>query len=77
LLKTSSVLVELANLGCYPSRTVLDLILTALNSLFTGLRGRAAMQAEIIALRHQLTLLQRNAKPKQIRLNDIDCCLWV
>jgi len=28
-----------------------------LNSLFLGLRGHAAMQAEIIALRHQLTAL--------------------
>jgi len=26
-----------------------------LNSLLIGLRGQAAMQAEIIALRHQLT----------------------
>jgi hypothetical protein len=47
------------------------------NSLLTGLRGRAAMQAEIIALSHQLTVLQRNSKPKRIRLNAIDRCLWV
>jgi hypothetical protein len=76
LLKTSSVHVELAALGCYPSRTVLDLIFIALNSLLTGLRGHAAMQAEIIALRHQLTVLQCNPKPKRIRLNDIDRRLW-
>jgi hypothetical protein len=30
------------------------------NSLLTELRGQAAMQAEIIALRHQLTVLQRS-----------------
>jgi hypothetical protein len=37
---------------------VLDLILIVLNSLLVGLRGQATMQGEIIALRHQLTVLQ-------------------
>src|SRR5262245_23683477 len=40
-----------------------------LNSLLIGLRGQAAMQAEIIALRHQLTVFQRTQKPKRIMLN--------
>jgi len=48
-----------------------------LNSLLIGLRGQGAMQAEIIALRHQLTVLQRTQKPKRIMLNGIDRCLWV
>jgi putative transposase len=48
-----------------------------LNSLLIGLRGQAAMQAEIIALRHQLTVFQRTQKPKRIMLNGIDRCLWV
>jgi hypothetical protein len=39
---------------------MLDLILMLLNSLLVGFRSRVAMQAEIIALRHQLTVLQRN-----------------
>ena len=38
---------------------VMDLILLTLGSLLTGLRGQAALQAENIALRHQLTVLQR------------------
>jgi hypothetical protein len=38
---------------------MLDLILITLSSLLSGLRGRAALQAENIALRHQLTVLQR------------------
>jgi hypothetical protein len=42
---------------------VLDLILTLFNSLLFGLRGRTAMQAEIIALRHQLAVMQRTQKP--------------
>ncbi len=36
-----------------------QLILMLLRSLLTGLRGRVVLQAEIIALRHQLTVLQR------------------
>jgi putative transposase len=47
------------------------------NSFLIGLRGQAAMQAEIIALRHQLTVFQRTQKPKRIMLNGIDRCLWV
>src|SRR5262249_26441097 len=48
-----------------------------LNSLLIGLRGQAAMQAEIMSLRHQLTVFQRTQKPKRIMLNGIDRCLWV
>src|SRR5215813_2284363 len=48
-----------------------------LNSVLIGLRGQAAMQAEIIALRHQLTVLQRSHKPRRILLNRTDRCLWV
>ena len=56
---------------------MLDLILMLLNSLLVGFRGQAAMQAEIIALRHQLTVLQRTQKPKRLVLNRGDRCLWV
>jgi putative transposase len=56
---------------------VLNLILMLFNSLFTGLRGQVAMQTEIIALRHQLTVLQRTHKPRRILLNRTDRCLWV
>ena len=58
-------------------RTVLDLIFMMLNSLLIGLRGQAAMQAEIIALRHQLTVMQRTQKPKRLLLNRGDRRLWV
>ena len=33
--------------------------------------------AEIIALRHQLTVLQRSQKPRRLVLNRCDRCLWV
>src|SRR5262245_63747214 len=48
-----------------------------LDSLLTGLRGQAAMRAEILALRHQLTVLQRSYKPKRLVLQRGDRCLWV
>jgi putative transposase len=48
-----------------------------LSSLLTGLRGKAAIQAENIALRHQLTVLQRSQKPKRPVLKPTDRCLWV
>src|SRR5215467_8777309 len=47
------------------------------NSLLSSLRTRAAMQAEIIALRHQLTVLQRTRKPKRLALKPYDRFLWV
>src|SRR5262245_20703158 len=47
------------------------------SSLLTGLRGQAALQAENIALRHQLTVLQRTQEPKRPVLKPHDRCLWV
>jgi putative transposase len=48
-----------------------------LSSLLTGFHGQAALQAENIALRHQLTVLQRNHKPNRTVLKASDRCLWV
>ena len=45
--------------------------------LLTGFRNQATLQAEIIALRHQLTVLQRTRYPKQALLNRTDRCFWV
>src|SRR6478672_6678000 len=56
---------------------MLDLISMLFNSLLIGLRARSAMQAEIMALRHQLIVLQRTQKPKRLVLNRGDRCLWV
>src|SRR3989454_9813975 len=56
---------------------MLDLILMSLNFLLPGFRSRAAMQTEIIALRHQLTVLQRTQKAKRLVLSRADRCLWV
>src|SRR5262245_17773035 len=53
-----------------------NLILMSLRSLLTGFRNRAAMHAEIIALR-QLIVLQRTQKTKRLILGPSDRCLWV
>src|SRR5262245_9569158 len=59
------------------SAAVLHPILMLFNSLFVAFRTRAKMQAEIIALRHQLTVLQRTKRPKRLFLKPSDRCLWV
>jgi putative transposase len=48
-------------------------LFTLLASTF---RRRAALQAEILALRHQLAVFQRNA-PRRLRLHRCDRLLWV
>src|SRR5262245_17281953 len=48
-----------------------------LNSLLSLGRSQVALQAEIIALRHQLIVLQRTQKPKQLKLTRRDRFLWV
>jgi hypothetical protein len=54
-----------------------NLILMMLNSLFGALRTQAAVQAEIIALRHQLIVLQRTQKNKRLALGRADRWFWV
>src|SRR5437667_1504423 len=45
--------------------------------VLTGFRQQARLQTEIIALRHQLTVLQRTPYPKRLLLNPTDRCFWV
>ena len=60
------------------------MVATTMNSLFVALfalvassfRTRAALQAEILALRHQLAVFQKNA-PRRLRLQRCDRLLWV
>ena len=42
----------------------------------SSFRTRAALQAEILALRHQLAVCQKNA-PRRLRLHRCDRLLWV
>ena len=53
--------------------TILSLLLAA---ILPSLRGRASLQLELIALRHQLLVLERK-RTAQFRLTRIDRFLWV
>ena len=44
--------------------------------LASSFRTRAALQAEILALRHQLAVLHKNS-PRSVRLQRSDRLLWV
>ena len=41
------------------------------------MRSRAALQAEILALRHQLLILQRSTQGRRLRLRTADRIFWV
>ena len=47
------------------------------SSIRAGLRTRAELQAEILALRHQLLVLQRFSRDRRLRLDRADRLLWV
>jgi hypothetical protein len=70
-------IVELAAFLLLASSDHGNLISMLLRSLLTGFRNQAAMQAEIIALRHQLIVLQRSSKTKRLILGPADRCVWV
>jgi hypothetical protein len=53
------------------------LILMMLRSVLRSLRTQAAMQAEIIALRHQVVVLQRTQNKKRLILHRADRWVWV
>ena len=52
-------------------------MLTVLFSLRDCFRARAVLQAEILALRHQLLVLQRSSRGRRLRLSWADRVLWV
>ena len=53
------------------------IVLSLLCSMRQGFRTRAATQAEILALRHQLLVLQRSARAQKVRLTASDRFLWI
>src|SRR5215469_5103609 len=53
--------------------TLLGSVMISLHSWF---RSRAALQVEILALRHQLAVLKRSRRGR-LRLNSTDRMLWV
>lgn len=53
-----------------------NLLISLLAGLTATIRTRASLQVEILALRHQLAVLQRN-KPRRVPLRGWDQLLWV
>ena len=56
--------------------TMIAVSLSALQTLRTWAHSRAELQLEILALRHQLQVLQRT-RPRRVRIAATDQCLWV
>jgi putative transposase len=56
---------------------MLAIVFSLFSSIRHGFQTRAALQAEILALRHQLLVIQRSAHSRKLRLNRGDRFLWV
>src|SRR5215472_5803313 len=52
------------------------IIFALLYSLWLGLRNRAALHTEILALRHQLLVLQRSNRSHRVQFGVADRVLW-
>ena len=55
---------------------MISVLLSLLLTLRGSVRSHAALQFEVLALRHQLQVLQRT-RPRRVRLAKADRCLWV
>ena len=74
--------VRIENAGFRSVREII--IVSKMSPLFIALlalvastfRARAALQAEIVALRHQIAVLQQSA-PRRLRLRQSDRLLWI
>src|SRR5271170_8471822 len=56
---------------------MLATILSLFFSIRQSFRTRAELQVEILALRHQLLVLQRSTRSRKVRLSAADRLLWV
>src|SRR5713226_2559721 len=56
---------------------MLTIVLSLFSSARQAFQTRAALQAEILALRHQLLVLQRSTRSHRLRLSCADRFLWV
>ena len=54
----------------------MSVLVALLQTFRTWAPSRAALQLEVLALRHQLHVLQRS-RPRRLRLADADRWLWV
>jgi putative transposase len=59
-----------------PCWAMMSVLVSSLLTLRASLRSRIALPLEILALRHQLQVLQRT-RPRRLRLAKMDRWLWV
>ena len=55
---------------------MMSVVVSLLLTLRTWARSRATLELEVLALRHQLQVLQRT-RPRRLRLANTDRWLWV
>ena len=55
---------------------MMSVLVSFLMTLRTSVRSRVALQLEVLALRHQLQVLQRT-RPRRLRLTNVDRWLWM
>jgi hypothetical protein len=53
-----------------------EIIFSLFYSIRQGLRSRAALRAEMLALRHQLLVLQRSKRSHKVQLGVADRIVW-
>jgi putative transposase len=68
---------EVAPLWPYVPSAMFAIMLSLFFSIRKGFRSRAALQAEVLALRHQLLVLQRSGRRHKLHLHTADRLLWV
>jgi hypothetical protein len=54
---------------------MMSALISLLQTLQGFMRSRAALHLEVLALRHQLQVLERS-RPKRLRIVKADRCLW-
>ena len=59
-----------------PSGAMCAVLTSVLAGVFSAFRTRASLEFEILALRHQLAILQRTKK-RRVPLRTVDRLLWV
>src|SRR5215510_9379930 len=57
--------------------TIISLLLPVLFFVYDSLRSRATLQAEVLALRHQILVLQRGNEKQRVKVSPADRLLWV
>ena len=56
---------------------MMPVLFSLLLSLGSSFRARVSLQAEVLALRHQLLILQRSNRKHRLELSAADRALWV